>query len=157
MIEKMREISRGYFKYDLPLLSDQIQEASGQNCAGVRWPLRSLLAPQPRHLPVPLLPLPPGGHVPGSLHRQRLCSHLGLRQLLRQPLRPVLDEPELQQALQKAAAVLQLSQATAQPEQCEHKRDHGVRKAPFGLQFKGDPSVWVTLPKQRVVNPSNLL
>lgn len=120
----------------LAFLSDQIQEASSQNSVGVRGSVRGLLAPQSRHLPIPVLPLRPGGHVPGSLHRQRLCSHLGLRQLLRQPVRSVSDEPELQQALQKPAAVLQLSQAAAQPEQCKHKRDHRLRKPPIWSSVK---------------------
>ena len=113
------------------LLSDQVQEASGQNGAGVRGPVCRLLAAQSRHLPVPLLPLWPGGHLAGPLHRQRVCSHSGLRQLLCEPFRPLPDEQKLQQTLQEAAPVLLFSRTTGQSEQREHKYNHRLKACVF--------------------------
>lgn len=77
------------------LLLDQVQEASGQNCAGVCCLVCRLLAAQSHDLPVPLLPLRPGGHLTGPLHRQCVRSHFGLHQLLCEPICPLLDEQKL--------------------------------------------------------------
>lgn len=110
-------------------LSDQVQEASGQNRAGVCRPLCHLLAAQPRDLPVPLLPLRPGGHLAGPLRRQRVRPRPGLHQLLREPVCSLPDEQKLPQALQKAAAVLPLTRTLQHPEQPRHQHHQRPIKA----------------------------
>lgn len=81
--------------------ADGDEEASGQDRAGVRGPVRAVLVPQPRAVHVPLLPLPPDGSVAGSPRHHPAGQSPQLLLVLRQPLRPLPAERELPPTLQQ--------------------------------------------------------
>ncbi|XP_068071777.1 neuromedin-B receptor isoform X1 [Danio rerio] len=88
--------------HDMP---DGNEEASGQDCSGIRGPLCPVLVPQPRSLHVPLIQLSADRLLAVTPHHYACGTRAELLQLLRQPVCLVSAERELPTPLQQPAAV----------------------------------------------------
>ncbi len=87
------------------LFWDGNEEASSQDCSGVRGPLHAVLVPQPRSLHVPLIQLSADRLFAVTPHHHACGACVEFLQLLREPVCPVPAERELQKALQQPATV----------------------------------------------------